>query len=208
MIQRHSALRSVALVWGISLLFFNLVGCGGGGSSTALPPGINSDSEQQQTLNPQPPERNVLSTSMPALGSLSAGAEFDFTINGEFVSPLFQGSARVLYDPATVQLLSAARGALIPSGGVFLCRADMQPGALQSPDARMSGVIPFAFTGQPGEPGIAPGRGELLRLRFRLLARPSGGACIRLLNDPAFLQLRDAQGQRLSFDLSSAEVSQ
>ena len=53
----------------------------------------------------------------------------------------------------------------------------------------------------------AAGRGELLRVRFKLLAKPQRGAAVRLQNDMEYLQLRNAQGRRLSFDFASEEVS-
>jgi len=198
-------LRSLALVVGLSTLFFNLIGCGGGSSPTVQQP--QDAAAPDDSAGQGAPERNVLTTNMPALGTLSAGAQFDFVIRGEFVDELFQGSGRVLYDPSLVEPLKAERGAFIPSSNVFMARCNLAAGTLASPEPQLSGVIPFAFTGLPGERGHTAGRGELLRVRFRLLARPQAGAAVHLQNDMEYLQLRDAQGRRLSFDFASEEVS-
>jgi len=142
------------------------------------------------------PTRNALITTMPAVAGMAPGTEFEFTLRGEFCTPLHQASGRIVYDPAVVQPLAVRRGELIPAGAVYLAKLDV------------TGFVPFAFTALPGDAGIAPGRGELLRVRFRLLAEPPPGFRIRLLNDAAYLQLRTSGGGRLSFDLASEVVPQ
>jgi hypothetical protein len=167
---------------------------------TAAKPAGQQDQAEQQ--------RNVLSTSMPALARLAPGVEFDFVVAADFKDPLFQASTRVLYDSRKVELVSAQRGGLVPDGAIFMARTDVARGALPVPEsaaaAGMDSVVPAAFTGLPGDHAASPARGELLRLRFRLLA-PTGnaGAPVRLQGDPDFLQLRDSSGRRLPFDIES-----
>jgi hypothetical protein len=149
--------------------------------------------------------RTQLVTSLPALQGLPAGSEFEFTLSGSFTEPVFQGSARLLYDSSVVQPVSATAGKVLPSGAVVLARTDAHPGvlAISSNDrpANMDGCVPFAFTGRPGGASITPGGGELLRVRFRLKIAKPGSIPVRLQNDPEFLQLRNSQGQRVAFDL-------
>lgn len=199
---RKLSLRTLCVALGLSAVLLYLFGCGGA-------PALQAPDQLDQAVpdTETPPERNTLSTHMPALGALAVGSEFSFSVRGEFVDELFQASGRVLYDPQCVQPLGFERGGFVPRSDVFICNLAAAEAALRSPDARLPRVIPFAFTGLPGERGLN-GRGELLRLRFRLLKRPEGGAPLRLLNDPEYLQLRGAQGRRLAFDFATAEVSQ
>lgn len=148
--------------------------------------------------------RNVLSATLPPLGRLVVGAEFDYVLSADMVEALFQGSGRVLYDSRSVRPIAAAWGPLAPPSGVRVAKLDAAAAA--TPMGGLDGVAPFAFTALPGQGSVVPGQGEILRLRFKLIGKVRDGAAIRLQNDPAYLQLRDSQGRRLSFDLSE-EVS-
>ena len=150
--------------------------------------------------------RNVLSVSMPALALLQTGAEFDVVLRVRFAEALYQGCGRVAYDSAVLKPVTVTRGTAIPAGDVFVAKLDagqLAGGATSGQDA----VVPFAFTGLNGAGCVAKASGELLRIRFRLIAASSAQYPLRLLNDPSFLQLREPSGQRLSFDLSE-EVGQ
>lgn len=172
-----------------------LAGCGGGGQQVT--PFMDSTPvELAAPASEEAPERNRLVASMPALGSLAAGSEFDYLVSVELAEELYQCSARVGYDPAVVQPLAAEYGALIPSDAVRL------------PWAEAEGVVPLAFTALPGRAGIQSGRGELLRVTFRLTGVPSGNRAVWLVNEAEFLQLRGRAGRRLSFDLANEEVQQ
>lgn len=147
-----------------------------------------------------------LSTSFPDLHGLPAGSEFEFVLAADFAEPVFQGSARILFDSALVEPVDALPGGLLPADEVVLARADLPAGtlalsALDRP-AALDGCVPFAFTGRPGTAPLPPGHGELLRIRFRLRVASPAGIPVRLQDDPEFLQLRDAAGHRLSFDLA------
>jgi hypothetical protein len=154
--------------------------------------------------------RNVLATRVPSTQGLAAGAEFELVVSVELAGALYQGSGRVLYDSRAVQPVGASRGALIPPGAVFVAKLDAPAGMAGGASSatgvsgaggtRLDGVVPYAFTALPGQAAIPPGSGELVRLRFRLLA-PCSACPVRLLNDPAYLQLRDSAGRRLAFDL-------
>jgi hypothetical protein len=128
---------------------------------------------------------------MPSLAGMSSGSEFEFTLSAQLAEETKQGCGRIIYDPAVATPVSVDKGGLIPSSFVFFNKLDAP------------GVVPFAFTSLPNERGISPGKGELLRVRFRLLQPPQPGFKIRLLNDGAYLQLRSAAGGRMSFDLAS-----
>ncbi len=182
----------------IILLTLFLHGCGGGG-------GV-SHSRSDRLGNPQtntqlpsespPPQRNRLVTSTPILNKLSPGQEFDFVLRAELKDELFQTSARILYDPSVFSPIRTSKGNLIPEDAVFFAKLDKE------------GLLPFAITRLPGSEGIRAGTGEILRVRFRLLSTPQANSRIRLQNEPAFLQLRDKSGGRLSFDLATEVVAQ
>jgi hypothetical protein len=140
-------------------------------------------------------QRNLLRLTIPALSGLTAGSEFDVTMGATTVEPLFQASARLLFDPAQLEPLRATPGQFGP-GRVALARTDA---ALQVDGA---GCVPFAFTSLPGSGGLPPAAHELLRVRFRVRQAIKGNAGLHLLSDPAYLQLRAVDGRRLSFDLS------
>ena len=179
----------------ILLLLGLLAGCGGGGRQ--LTPVMDSNPPVAAApVSEDAPTRNRLVASMPALGSLPVGTEFDFVVSAELAEELYQCSARIGYDPAAVVPVDASYGALIPSD------------AVRMPHAKADGVVALAFTALPGRAGIQAGRGELLRLTFRLVNAPMSGRAVWLVNEAEFLQLRDRNGRRLSFDLASEEVQQ
>ncbi len=142
------------------------------------------------------PERNVLTAVMPPLAGLSAGREFEFTLSAQFAEEVKQGSGRILYDSSVAVPVAVEKGGLIPTSFIFFSKLDTQ------------GIVPFAFTSLPNGRGIPSGSGELLRVRFRMLANPPGGFRVRLQNDAEFLQLRSPSGGRLSFDLASEVQAQ
>jgi len=173
--------------------------CGSGRGTPALDRGRPAPSNE----NPNPavddvslPSRNVIVAQMPLLNAIPVGSEFNFILKGEFRDEVFQGSLRILFDEAVVSPVKVERGGLVPDSAVFFAKLDIP------------GVIPIAFTRLPGQSGISPGRGELLRVSFRLNSLPPPGFRIRLQNEPAFLQLRDKNRGRLSFDLATEVVSQ
>jgi len=178
----------ILLIAGIAA---GLLGCGGGGNN--LPTPAAEESLSVDPITDVAIERNRLVASMPALGRLASGSEFDFVISAELAEELYQCSLRVAYDPAVVQPVDAAFGNDVPGGMVRLARLDTD------------GLVPCALTALPGETGIAAGDRELLRIRFRLTGTPEGRA-VRLVNDTGFLQLRSRDGRRLSFDLATEEV--
>jgi hypothetical protein len=148
----------------------------------------------------------MLQTSMPALAGLTAGAECTFTISVQLSEPLFQACGRVLYAPELLEPLTVKRGTLVPVGDVFIAPLNAEPGTFTLP-AGMA-AVPFAFTGLPGGEAVATGSGVLLEVRFRLKQSVDQPHALYLLNDPEYLQLRDANGHRLAFDLESQEVGQ
>jgi hypothetical protein len=177
------------------LLLLGLAACGGGaaplGGSNG---GINAPAPAAPAAgNEETPAApgNRLTLSMPALATLTAGSEFDVVLSGEFSEEVYQGSARITYDIAALEAISAERGRLLPDHMLHIAGLST------------AGQVPFAFTAQPGEQGIAAGSGELLRLRFRLKGAPAATRRPGLQNSPEFLQLRDRQGRRLSFDIAS-----
>ncbi len=189
----------------ITMALLASFGCGGSGTSTVHPP-------QQQNVKPAPPDsgeqaqRNVLRVTLPVWSSLAAGAEFDIVLSARCVDELFQGSGRLAYDGSVVRPVSCTRGAALPADNIIAAKLDTPLAASAAPDG-LSGVVPFAFTGLPDTPGCGRCNGELLRLRFKLLAKPGARQPVQLLNTPEYLQLRGTQGQRLSFDLSTEAVA-
>ncbi len=179
-------------------------GCGprSAGPAPSLQPG--APSAGQPVAAPEPVQRNVLTVAQPALSQLAPGAEFEFVLSASMVDALYQGCGRVQYDSRVLRPVTAQWGQLAPADGVCLAKLDLAPGA--SDGGGFDSAVPFAFTALPGQSAAAPGTGELLRLRFKLIGVPRSAVPLRLLNAPAFLQLRNAQGQRLSFDLHE-EVS-
>ena len=176
-----------------------LPACGGGGVGFAPRPTPQPQLTPPATL-PAPesslPSRNRLIATMPPLGRLPPGSEFEFVLRGEFREEVHQGSGRVLYDDRFLEPISVSRGNMIPGDGVFMSKLDED------------GFVPFAFTALPDSRGISAGRGELLRVRFRLVAEPPSGLRVQLWNEAAYLQIRDGQRRRLSFDLATEVVSQ
>ena len=182
------------LMWVLALCVLASPGCGGGGARRSI---NNPELSPVAPITPaENPDRNVLTAVMPPLSGLSAGSEFEFKLTAQFAQEVKQGSGRILYDPMAAVPVSAEKGELVPGSFVFFSKLDAQ------------GVVPFAFTSLPDARGIAPGSGELLRVRFRMLTDPPSGFRIRLQNDGAYLQLRSAQGGRLSFDLASEVQAQ
>ncbi|MCC7479552.1 hypothetical protein IT575_14005 [bacterium] len=187
----------------------------GGCFGSAADRNAASPAEEQPAAESRPAadpvaSRNVLRYSMPALASLSPGAEFDLVLSADFESPLHQASARFVYDSSVLEAVRAQRGALFPEDAVFLARTDMQPGSLDlAPALRQQGIdaaVPFAYTRLPEDPASGPVAGELLRLRFRLKAAPQRGkAALQMLSDQDWLQLRDSAGRRIAFNLESVE---
>ena len=153
---------------------------------------------------PAPTARNVLRTRMPALATLAGAAEFDFIVSMQLDDALFQGSGRIVYDPLYLEPLRAERGALIPQSAVFIAPLTSELPADSLP-AGMA-AIPFAFTMLPEQPAIPASSGELLCVRFRLKQATHKARAVYLLNNAEYLQLRDAQGQRLAFDLETVEA--
>lgn len=206
--MHHPARPPAAFCWwqvfriaATALLAIGLLACGGGG--TYLPPAdTNPDQGTPQLPGedaPAPDEgalpetqaANRLVLSAPGLAGLASGAEFDAVLSGEFVEDVYQGSCRLSFDPALLEPVSAEVGGLVLADMVTLA------------DTAQNGFVPFAFTALPGGASIPPGSGELLTVRFRLLGQPGGGARIRLINEPEFLQLRDRNSRRLRFNLES-----
>jgi hypothetical protein len=184
-----------------------LIGCSGGSSALSIAPKTNP----QQTPDATSPDavvqtaRNALNVRLPELSRLAVGAQFDVILSAQFKTGLFQGSGRLAYDSRVVQPVSAIRGALL-NDNLFVAKLDTHP-ANSTAAGGLDGVVPFAFTGLPGSPGFTPDSAELLRVRFKLLAVPAASYPVALINDPQYLQLRNPQGQRLSFDLNTEVVS-
>jgi hypothetical protein len=182
-----------------------LSGCGprSGGPAAISTPTAATDTPAPST-DDGTAQRNVLSAHLPALSKLGIGSEFDYVLSATMVNALYQGSGRVLYDASVVRPVSAQWGALTPGNGVRAAKLDSAV-AVKAQDG-LDSCVPYAFTALPGQAAMPAGQGELLRVRFKLIAPLGSSIPVRLLNDPAYLQLRDAQGQRLSFDLNE-EVS-
>jgi hypothetical protein len=176
------------------------------GSGHLSPSGLENSATTRplDTEQPAATSRNVLRTTMPALGAVATGTEFTFTIAVELSEPLFQGSGRVVYDPRLLEPISAERGGLIPASDIFIAplAAELPPETIPAGMA----AVPFAFTGLPGGSAIAPQTGELLRIRFRLRQAVDHARPVYLLNNQAYLQLRDATGARIPYDLDTQEV--
>lgn len=188
---------SIAVVLAVLLAIFMLnalPGCGGGGGRQLMPPVDNTTPEVQPAVEDGAPTRNALVATMPALSSLAPGAEFDYVLSVELAEELYQLSARIAFDPAVVRPVDVEHGALLPADAVVMSRLGEEE------------IVPFAFTALPGRVGIQPGRGELVRVRFRLTGDPHGARAVWLVNEAEFLQLRDRIGRRLSFDLANEEV--
>jgi hypothetical protein len=191
----------------LTLLLAAAIGCGEKAALTAPPSPTPPGTELPSGNDAGQLNRNLLSTSMPALAGLSTGAEFEFVISVKCTDPLYQGSGRVLYDPAVMQPVAAMRGSAIPAGFLFSAKLDAATVASNGLSGLppVAGMVPYAFTGLPDAPGRVAS-GELCRVRLRLL-RPAGpDSAVRLLNNASYLQLRGPAGNRLAFDLH-AEVA-
>lgn len=188
----------------IALALLTLLGCGGQPQRSQQNNGTPPEQTPTQAQQPEAAARTALTASLPLLAKLEPGDEFDFVLSAKLASPLYQASGRVLYDSTAVAPVGAKRGALIPADDVFVARTDLAPGKLAGEGA-LGGVVPFAFTGLPGAQPIAAGQGELLRVRFKLL-KSATTTPVKLLNTAEYLQLRDAEGARLAFDLAVEEV--
>lgn len=193
--QRRISFAAVSAILLATLILNALPGCGGGASRGLVPPVDTAAPAVESAADQGEPTRNRLVATMPSLSRLAVGAEFDYVLSVELAEELYQLSARIGFDPAVVQPVDVEYGALLPPDAVVLSRTGEAE------------IVPFAFTALPGRTGIQPGRGELLRVRFRLATEPAGGRAIWLVNEAEFLQLRDRIGRRLSFDLAR-EVQQ
>jgi hypothetical protein len=182
------------------LLSISLSACGGK-ARVAMRPSTSNPQTAPAADEPAAGPRSTLRLSVPALANLKPGAEFSVELSAEMVEPLFQACARVLYDPAQLEPVSAERGSGLPGDGVFVCATD-KPLELADIQGRPTDkAVPFAFTRLPGQTPLAAGDSKLVTLRFRVRQPITGDAGLRLLNDPRYLQLRSADGRRLPFDL-------
>lgn len=169
---------------------------------------------QQQSESPAAVDatRTRIVTELPALSGKPAGTEFEFVLRATLTEPVFQGSARIVFDSSVVEPIMAVHGKGLPAGEIVLARTDAAPGtlALSAVDRASSfdGCVPFAFTARPGGATLTPGGAELLRVKFRLKHGSPDGIPVRLQNDPEFLQLRNAKGQRIAFDLDREAAAQ
>jgi hypothetical protein len=194
--RRERRLISIALGAAGVVLALGLAACGGGsrlaadGAGSPAQPGADQPGAGGAPSGP----RTTLRLSAPALAQLAAGSEFTVTLSAETAQPLYQASARLLFDPAQLEPVRAEAARLADSS-VALARAD----AALRMDGR--GYVPYAYTGLPGSAPLAPGEYQLLTVRFRVKQALRGNGGLQLLNDPAYLQLRGADSQRLSFDL-------
>lgn len=194
------------LLWAPTVALLTAVGCGGSGSLGA-PAQQPAGPAQQSPGAPAAgaPLRNALLTSVPALAGLQPGAEFDFHVRASFSEPLYQGSGRVLFDPAVMRPVAVVRGEALPADFIFVAKLDAAPvesdGLSGLPET--AGVVPYAFTGLPGGSGKTVAPGELFHIRFQLLGRPGAHSAVRLLNRADYLQFRAPDGNRLPFDLQT-----
>lgn len=170
------------------------LGCGGNSSV----PG--SDPNHQTPNPPATSGHNTLSTHMPPLAGLAAGAEFEYSVRADFKDALYQGCGRIVYDASVMQPVAAARGAAIPAADIFVAKLDAPPQVLAGSTTAQA-FVPFAFTGLPDSPKNSGISGELVKVKFRLLKAPPADCHISLLNDQQFLQLRSPQATRLPFDM-------
>lgn len=176
--------------WVLALAIFLSPGCGGGSGARRS----NNDLRplpQQPQQDAAAPERNVLTATTCSLSGLGAGDEFIFTLKAQLSEETKQACGRILFDQSIAAPAAVEKGGLIPTSFIFFSKLDVP------------GIVPFAFTALPEGRGIAPASGELLRVRFRLIANPPPGFRVRLQNDGSFLQLRDRGGGRMSFDIES-----
>lgn len=189
-----SQIRTKRLSRLLTGLLLILASCGGSGhmQPTTAPPATPEPAASGDTEpGTAPAARQTLTLSTPALVGLSPGSELEAVLGASFADEIHQGSARLLFDAGVLQPVAAEVGELLPSGMLSIV------------GLQQAGHVPFSFTALPGGQGIAPGTGELLTVRFRVVATPQPDTRIRLLNEPEFLQLRDREGQRLGFELES-----
>lgn len=180
-----------------------LIVCPGCGGNSSLP---STDHNNQTPAPPASSAHNVLQTHMPPLQGLVTGAEFEYSVNAEFVDALYQGCGRIIYDPAVMQPIEASRGAAVPASDIFVAKLDAPPQLLAG-SSKPQAFVPFAFTGLPGSPAPTKVSGELVKVKFRLLKDPPADCHVSLLNDAQYLQLRSPQATRLPFDMQ-VEVTQ
>lgn len=191
------------LLFGACLLTCAWICTGCGPRSTTAVPAVQRS--HPDTVGPaaEAAQRNTLRIAYPALSRLAPGSEFDVVISASLAAALYQGCGRLQYDGRVLRPLAVQWGELAPQAGVRVAKLDLPAAAAGS---GLGSVIPFAFTALPGQSPPPPGSGELVRLRFKLTGVPGAAPALHLANDPETLQLRDAQGRRLSFDLAE-EVS-
>ena len=196
------------------VLAFFAIGCGS--HARRLDTGsVRGNTPQQPQSDPvaavDDAARTRLISELPSLAGKPAGTEFEFVLHATLTEPVFQGSARIVYDSSIVEPVTAIHGKDLPSGAIVLARINV-PGtlSLSSVDraTNLDGCVPFAFTARPGGSAISPGAAELLRAKFRLKRASPDGIPIRLQNDPQFLQLRSSKGQRIVFDLDRKAAAQ
>ncbi len=181
-------------VFVVLVVVLSFTSCGGGNRRPVIEVGIPQPEPAQSVEDTSSPERTALISITPPIHNVSVGGEFEFVLMGEFSESIHQASGRIVYESSYVEPVEVKRGELIPDDAIFVAKLDA------------GSVIPFAFTVLPGGKDIQPGSGELLRVKFRLVKRPPSGFRIRLMNNPAFLQLRDMRGKRVPFDLKTEVV--
>ncbi|MCB1216806.1 hypothetical protein KDL44_05400 [bacterium] len=179
-----------------TLLF---IACGGAGNFTPAPseqnnlqvPQITVPQSQQELPVMEAAEQNRVLLRTPSLMDLSAGDEFTAVLHLDALEEIHQGVLRLQFDAARMEPIEVQPGEMLPTDMVRIA------------DISRSGFIPLAFTALPGGSDIGEGSGELFRIRFRLLSAGSEAGRPGFQGESEFLQLRDNEGKRLSFELGT-----
>lgn len=180
------------------VLAFAALSCGRGHKSPIAKGGPSAGSATNPSTDSggeDPIERNTLVVVSPDFSAMTAGEEFDVSLKLELAEEMYQMSGRLVFDRNFVQPVRVTRGA-VPDSAVFFAKLD-------HPD-----FVPFAFTQTDGARGIPAGKGEMLTVRFKIIADPKGAPRVRLLNDAQYLHLRNSKRERLAFDLEHRTVAQ
>ncbi|MEP0813451.1 MAG: hypothetical protein HRF49_02140 [bacterium] len=187
--------NTIRLAWlfGFALLaLLTAPACKSGKSP--MHPNSTGGSESNPGLAADAGGRTVLSLVTPASSDYKTGDEFDAVLSVRNCEPVFQGSTRIVFDSRKYRPIKASRGAGLPDETLSVAGLNLE------------GAVPFSFTALPGGAQIRPGESELLRVRFRVISNENPSRRFGFMSDPAFMQLRDSSGRRISFDTETREA--
>lgn len=165
-----------------------LVGCRSGSKSGSTSTNQNNaaaiETSDSVPVPNQSSNENRLILAMPDCTDKAAGEIFSVSLQGDFIEPFYQISARLKFDSTAIQPVSAEKGS-------WFANSDIEYLNLAQKD-----ILPFALTPKNQTSKARNGNGTLAKFKFRIID-PSKDCRVQLINDLTFLHVRNDKQQRI-----------